>query len=350
MTVTASDNPVTMNASARSPLHLIGSFSDPFTGAERELPDLARSLRGLRPTQLWSDVTPHPVYVRQGVQHIRPFAGAMPRGGMLLIGGVHVRLGIWLRHARPERIALRYNTAQHERLYDAIELIRDATGIDPELLFVSRAMQLGAGLPGTLEYSLIDLAPFLSCDVRRPDHRPFTIGRLSRDTPLKFGRDDPALFRLIAARGFRVRIMGGTCLAPELAGVEGIELLPAGAEDAADFLQSLDVFFYRLGEFTEAYGRVVLEAMASGLPVVAGADEGYAEAIHPGQDGFLVNSQEAALNTLEALAADRALRERIGHAARAKAQRLHGPEAIARQLSFYLDPGPADPAGITQLE
>ena len=57
--------------------------------------------------------------------------------------------------------------------------------------------------------------------------RPFTVGRVSRDALDKHHPEDPALYRMLASRGLRVRIMGGTCLASALVGVEGVELLPA---------------------------------------------------------------------------------------------------------------------------
>jgi glycosyltransferase involved in cell wall biosynthesis len=319
-----------------SPLHLVGSFRDPFAGAELELPDLARALAARRQTAVWSDVPPHPVFARQGVRQIRPFAGALPRGGMILLGGVHVDPGVWLRHARPERVALRYNLAQHERLFAMVEQIRDATAIEPELLFVSEATRLGAGLPGMIERSLIHLEPFLAAPVPRSGGRPFTIGRLSRDVPDKHHADDPALYRMLAARGFRVRVMGGTCLANTLQGVQGVELMPAGAEPAAAFLASLDAMFYRTGTSTEAYGRVIFEAMASGLPVVASPVGGYADSLTPGVDGLLVVTQESAFAALDALAADARLRQQMGEQARQTALRLHGPQAIERQLAFYL--------------
>ncbi|MBC7436991.1 MAG: glycosyltransferase [Bdellovibrionales bacterium] len=323
-------------ATSLSPLHLVGNFSNTFTGAERELPDLADLLKDRRPTRMWSVLPPHPSYARLGVLPIKPFGGQVPRGGMLLIGGVHVGLDLWLKQAQPERVALRYNLGQHERLYAMIDALRDVTGLEPELLFVSQALRLGAGLPGTIERSLIRLEPYLQNPIERAPHPRFTIGRVSRDTPEKHHKDDPALYRMLAARGYQVRIMGGTCLAPQLAGVPGVELLPAGAEEVPAFYQTLDAMFYRPGIFNEPYGRVVFEAMASGLPVVASAVGGYAECMDDGVNGFLVRSQEQAIERLEMLANNKGLSAYIGRAARQRAIQLHGSLAIEAQLQYFL--------------
>jgi glycosyltransferase involved in cell wall biosynthesis len=330
-----------MQATAtQTPLHAVGRFDDPHTGAERSLPDLALALRGLRDTVLWSDVAVHPAYAVHGVRALAAAGEAGPRGGTLLIGGVHVQLGSWLDAAGPQRIVLRYNLPNHQRLFEAIARIRTATGLEPELAFVSAALQQAVGLPGRVEPSLIRLEHFLAHPLPREPRKTLTIGRISRDVIEKHDPRDIALYRLLAARGWQVRIMGGLCLAPMLAAVPGIALLPAGAEPAHAFLHSLDVFFYRTGSFVEPYGRVVFEAMATGLPVVAGLDGGYAEQIRQGVDGILVDSQEQALQALHALATQAALRLRISAAARETAIRLHGDAAIARVAQNYLGDGP----------
>lgn len=94
--------------------------------------------------------------------------------------------------------------------------------------------------------------------------------------------------------------------------------------------------FYRTGMFVEAYGRVVLEAMGAGLPVVAHTSAGYAEVIEQGVSGFLIESQEQAYDALMMLRDSPALCRQIGLAARQKALDVHGSEATERDLAFYL--------------
>ena len=337
---TASPSPASANPST---LHLLGHFSEAYTGAERELLDIRRLLQGRRPVKLWSDVPPHPSYAGEGITAIQPFAQQFPRSGALLIAGVHMRPGIWLKYAKFEQVILFYNLANHAQLFAAMESLRDSTGLEPELVFVSKLLQLSVGLPGRISRSLMDVQPFLEVAGSRSAKaaaagevsRPFTVGRVSRDALDKHHPQDPALYRMLASRGLRVRIMGGTCLAPALAGVEGVELLPAGAESTPDFYRSLDAFFYRTGASTEAYGRVVVEAMATGLPVVAHVRGGYAEVMEHGVCGLLIQSQEEAYDAVMRLAADPGLCRSMGEAGRRQALAVHGPQATQREMAFY---------------
>jgi glycosyltransferase involved in cell wall biosynthesis len=326
-----------------SPLHLVGRFDNPHTGAERELFDLADLIRPVRPVFLWSDVPVHPVHARSGVRQISLFAQAFPRGGTLVLGGVHVDFGSWLVHAKPIRVVLKYNLPDHARLFLAIEKIQSLAARKPELRFASSSLQASVGLKGQVEHSLIPIEPYLQTPRPRRPAGAFTVGRISRDVAEKHHPQDIAVYRHLVARGHQVRLMGATCLAEQLTGLSGIELLPAGAMAPVDFLQDLDCFFYRTGltaggngQFLyEAYGRVIFEAMASGLPVVAGASGGYADFLTTEHDCFLVHNQEQAIDRLTVLARDPQLASELGARARTTAQKLHGPGNVAAQRAYY---------------
>lgn len=116
-----------------------------------------------------------------------------------------------------------------------------------------------------------------------------------------------------------------------------LELLAAGAIPAPSFLQSLDCFIYRTHPFVpEAWGRVVLEAMAAGLPVVVHAVGGYTEVIQHGHNGFLFHNDEEALAFLLTLQRDPALRARVGQAARRTVESLFSEAAFEHHCRFYL--------------
>jgi glycosyltransferase involved in cell wall biosynthesis len=76
------------------------------------------------------------------------------------------------------------------------------------------------------------------------------------------------------------------------------------------------LFLY--GAHYEPFGLVALEALASGLPVVAVAEGGVTEAIEDGHSGVLVPRDEARFaDAVDALLQDRERRLRWGQAARA---------------------------------
>lgn len=87
----------------------------------------------------------------------------------------------------------------------------------------------------------------------------------------------------------------------------------------------------------ESFGYVLLEAMASGAPVVATDIAGYASVLTHGQEGLLVPPQDPAALALALvrLLADRELRARLGGQGRATAARYAWPAVAARVLEVY---------------
>jgi len=297
-----------------------------------EVHDLVRSEAEVR---LWSPTPPHPCYAPYVIETIAEAGSRFPRGGTLVLVGGYYELGDWLLSAAPQRIILKYNSFTHLRLFAWLDELKAAGLPGPDLVFPSTLLRDAVAMDGRVEPSPIDIARFRPFG--RRDSERFTLGRLSRDTLVKHHEDDPSLYRMLALGGCRIRIMGGTCLEEFLrVDAAGIELLPAGAEPAADFLRGLDCFFYRTGTFLESFGRVVLEAMATGLPVVCHRRGGYTEWIRDGENGFLFDTQEEAFDLLTALRDDRQLRRRIGQAARQTAEELFGADAHNARRRWYL--------------
>ncbi len=89
----------------------------------------------------------------------------------------------------------------------------------------------------------------------------------------------------------------------------------------------------------EAYGMALLEAQASGLPVVAGRSGGVPALIDSGETGLLSDPGDAAAFAadLAGLLSDAALRGRMGRAALAKVARDHSLEQAAVRLKGILE-------------
>jgi glycosyltransferase involved in cell wall biosynthesis len=109
----------------------------------------------------------------------------------------------------------------------------------------------------------------------------------------------------------------------------------------ADAYASADLFAFP--SFTETFGQVVLEAMASGLPIVGLLSDGVRDLVHEGQTGLLLASeslpQEAQVHAyqemLTQLIQDRDLRLRMSRQARAEACRRSWHEAMECLVQGY---------------
>ncbi len=99
--------------------------------------------------------------------------------------------------------------------------------------------------------------------------------------------------------------------------------------DIAELLKGLDVFV--LPSFNEGISNTILEAMASGLPVVASDRGGNPELIKPDQNGMLFDpdSQEALKSCLSEYVQDSTLRKRHGDNGREMAQKLYSINTMA---------------------
>jgi sugar transferase (PEP-CTERM/EpsH1 system associated) len=143
-----------------------------------------------------------------------------------------------------------------------------------------------------------------------------------------------------AQRGSRLRLLmvgDGALRAPaqallDEAGEAANAWLPGSRDDVAALLQEMDVF--ALSSRREGISNTVLEAMASGVPVVASATGGNLELIEDGRTGILVPAadSEAIARALLAYASDDEMRERHGRAARARAEREY---SLRRMLADY---------------
>jgi hypothetical protein len=94
-----------------------------------------------------------------------------------------------------------------------------------------------------------------------------------------------------------------------------------------------------LGLEQEGFGIVFLEAAAAGVPQVAGASGGSAEAVADGETGIVVDDPtdvDAVTAALDRLLGDEGLRRRMGAAARARAVAEFNYDGLAARLQTAL--------------
>jgi glycosyltransferase involved in cell wall biosynthesis/predicted metal-dependent phosphoesterase TrpH len=148
---------------------------------------------------------------------------------------------------------------------------------------------------------------------------------LLADTFLRARKRDPRLHLLLAGGGpeedaLRARL-----------GEHATFLGWLGREELAKAYASADVFLFC--SRTDTYGQVILEAQASGLPVVAVAEGGPLSLIADGHTGWLCPPDaESLAGAVAQLAASPFMRERISRGALASV-REHTWEAALRQLA-----------------
>lgn len=103
-------------------------------------------------------------------------------------------------------------------------------------------------------------------------------------------------------------------------------------EETMSALSRADIF--SLPSWGEAFGIVYLEAMMRGLPAVGCHENGAADIISDGTDGFLVQplDPEALSKVLKRLIEDKALRFQMGHRARSRAETFTWDANVQRIL------------------
>lgn len=108
-------------------------------------------------------------------------------------------------------------------------------------------------------------------------------------------------------------------------------------EDLARAYQQANLFLFPSRH--EGMPNAVLEAMSSGLPVVATRIAGSEELVLDGETGLLVPSEDvdALRDALRKILSDAALREKMGAASRLRVEREYSWESVARQYSEYLE-------------
>jgi len=163
------------------------------------------------------------------------------------------------------------------------------------------------------------------------------VGTVGRQQAVK---DPLTLVRPLAlARALSLLAGDGPLRAPleaevRAAGLEDAVWLAGERADVPEVMRALDVF--ALPSRAEGISNTILEAMASGLAVVATAVGGNAELVVPGETGALVAAEDprGMAEALLCYASDAALRQEHGLAAR---RRVEAEFSIERMVTRYAE-------------
>jgi len=140
--------------------------------------------------------------------------------------------------------------------------------------------------------------------------------------------------RLVMAGDGPLRAQAAAELAA--AGLAELAWLPGDRDDVALWMRGMDCFV--LPSLAEGISNTILEAMSSGLPVIATAVGGNVELVQDGVTGWLVpaGQPQALADRLVQMAEDTALRHRMGRAARAETERRFAlPVMVDAYMSMY---------------
>jgi glycosyltransferase involved in cell wall biosynthesis len=107
-----------------------------------------------------------------------------------------------------------------------------------------------------------------------------------------------------------------------------------GGEDLAKAYASADLFAFP--STTDTFGNVILEAQASGIPVVVSDVGGPRDLVANGKDGFVTKANDAAdlANAIRQLADNPALRASMGHAGRRRVEDRDWSEAFEKFWNY----------------
>jgi glycosyltransferase involved in cell wall biosynthesis len=197
-------------------------------------------------------------------------------------------------------------------------------------------------VPNTLDFSRFDLS-------LRSEGTSLNVALISSNIPKKGLQDFVTLARQLSiATDFRLACL---LIGPENGHVAALRQGQASGEIAENLhffgmasdplvaLAEADIVL-NLSSFQESFGRVVLEAMAARRPVVCYDWGALSELVVDGETGFLTpyGKVDAVADAVLTLAANPALRSRMGEAGRTRAMALCGWPVFLEQLQCSINP------------
>ena len=212
--------------------------------------------------------------------------------------------------------------------------------------FANRAIEEEFGATGTVLPPVVDIDRFRPGPGREEARRRFevpedalvagTVGKMAA------GRGhEEAIRAAVEVPGLTVVHVGHGELMPEMkrlaekVGAGDRNVFVGYQEDALpDLYRSWDIFLFTASG-SEQGQRAILEAMASGLPVVAREVPGVRDLMRDGEEGFIAESEEATRGALSRLAGSMELRREMGERARSRSLAFTAASFVEKAKKFY---------------
>lgn len=149
--------------------------------------------------------------------------------------------------------------------------------------------------------------------------------------------------RLLGKNGFEFRIYGALPTADDPyyehlqknvqeSGLKNILLFKGHYENPDEIMSEIDILFHPTSN--ESFGRIFIEAMASGIPIVAVNEGGALEMVKDGINGFLVNADDTKLASLKInqLAESPELRNIMGRSGRSLVEQRYSVDKLGDEM------------------
>lgn len=170
---------------------------------------------------------------------------------------------------------------------------------------------------GKLMYNVLYHPVFDGCpESRDKNSKTFSIGRLSRDVDYKFSEDTIEFYKTIKGKGLRFIFLGGRRTIMDMLNGRKVPdnwiLYDEGEITREKFFSMIDLFVYRVSRrYDDYFPHVILEAMYSGVPVIAEDRGAFREQIADGKTGFLCKNKKEFYSRIDMLRNNPRLRRKI---------------------------------------
>jgi len=318
-------------------LHVVGPARDTAGDAAWVTDRLTHLLAAHTPT-LWrppSEQARETSWTRVDRNEIDVATGRRPADGAVILADIQCDTDGWLRDSI-DRVLVFAQSALPSTYLERLRRIA-ADGSRPvALMFPSHAKARRFGCDGIVVPPPIDLADVAGASATsRVDATMLHVATVGQDRRRVVVASDSELLATIANRAGALVLLDPGPLRYDVGMLSTVRCVARDAAKVAGFLTGADVYFHRRQPWwTEDEGRVFFGAMASGVPVLCHRESIYAEYIDDGADGWVYDSDVAAVATIDALRTDRTRVRDAGVKARAKVLRLFDPRSLA---SAYAD-------------